>query len=180
MTAKSNAEIAALIPAFDFSRYRTIADIGGGRGHILAAVLDATPNALGILFDLPQVAANVAPLQRMTVQAGDFFTDRLPTADAYILGNVIHDWPDREAQAILRSVRHVAPEHAELLLLESILPQGGKPHLAKVLDILMMMVTGGCERTQHEYQALLAEDVFRLDRVVPTASPFSVIVGNPT
>jgi O-methyltransferase len=180
MTAKSNAEIAALIPALDFTRYGVIADVGGGRGHILVAVLAATPNTKGILFDLPQVVANVEPQPRMNVQGGDFFKDPLPIADAYILGNVLHDWADKEAEAILCSVRRSAPDRAELLVLEAILPEGPEAHLAKVLDIVMLTVTGGRERTRREYQTLLEAGGFRLDRIVPTAGPVSVIVGAPT
>lgn len=179
MTAKSGAEIAALVPAFDFARYKTIADIGGGRGHILAAILAATPQAQGVLFDQPGVVAAVSPTPRMRVQGGDFFRDTLPAADAYMLGNVVHDWADREAEAILRNVRRAAPKHAELLLLESILPEGPEPHLAKVLDIVMLIITGGRERTQREYEALLRAGGWHLDRVVPTASPVSVIVARP-
>lgn len=179
MTAKSGAEIAALLPAFDFTRYGVIADVGGGRGHILAAILGAVPSAKGILFDRPQVLANVSPPPRMTLQSGDFFHDALPQADAYILGNVLHDWPDKEAGAILRSVHRAAPKHAELLVLESVLPEVPGPHVAKVLDIVMLIITGGAERTRAEYQALLASGGFRLDRIVPTASPVSVIVAVP-
>ena len=179
MTAKSIAEIAALIPAFDFSSYGVIADVGGGRGHILAAVLAAAPNAKGILFDLPQVVANLSPPPQMSLLGGDFFNDPLPTADAYILGNVLHDWADNEAEAILRAVWRAAPKHAELLVLESILPEGPEPHLAKVIDIIMLTVTGGRERTRADYQSLLASGGFRLDRVVPTAGPVSVIVATP-
>ena len=179
MTAKSIAEIAALIPAFDFSSYGVIADVGGGRGHILAAVLAAAPNAKGILFDLPQVVANLSPPPQMSLLGGDFFNDPLPTADAYILDNDLHDWADNEAEAILRAVWRAAPKHAELLVLESILPEGPEPHLAKVLDIIMLTVTGGRERTRADYQSRLASGGFRLDRVVPTAGPVSVIVATP-
>lgn len=179
MTAKSSAEIAALMPAFDFSRYRVIADVGGGRGHVLAAVLAATPGAKGVLFDLPSVVAPVASSERMTAQAGDFFVDALPPADAYILSNVLHDWADPKAEAILRNVRRSAPPHAELLVVESPLPEGPEPHHAKVLDVVMLFITGGRERTRQQYGALLAAAGFRLDRIVPTAGPVSVIVGVP-
>jgi hypothetical protein len=179
MTAKAGADIAALIPAFDFTRYGVIADIGGGRGHVLEAALAAAPQARGILFDLPQVVAAVAPSTRIERRGGDFFRDPLPEADAYILGNVLHDWADEQAVAILRAVRRAAHERTELLVLELILPDGAQPHPAKVLDIVMLCVTGGRERTQGEYTSLLAAGGFRLDRVVPTASPLSVIVGKP-
>ena len=179
MTAKSSAEIAALIPAFDFTPYGTIADIGGGRGHILAAVLAAAPKAKGILFDLPQVISSVEPSDRVELRAGDFFRDTLPSADAYLLGNVLHDWGHPEAIAVLRSIRAAAHARSELLVLECILPEGTGPHLAKVLDIIMLSATGGREPTQREYEALLASGGFRLQRVVPTASPVSVLVANP-
>jgi hypothetical protein len=179
MTAKAGADIAALVPAFDFTRYGVIADIGGGRGHVLAAVLAAAPAATGILFDLPQVLAAVPAAPRIERRSGDFFKDRLPRADAYILGNVLHDWADAQARAILRSVRQAAHERSELLVLESILPEEPGPHFSKVLDIIMLSVTGGRERTQAEYASLFAAGGFRLERVVPTASPISVIVGTP-
>jgi len=179
MTAKSNAEIAALIPAFDFSRYGVIADIAGGRGHILSAALAAAPKAKGILFDLPSVVGKLASLPRTAIHGGDFFKDALPAADAYILSNVLHDWPDPEAQAILRAIRRAAARHAELLVLESLLPEGPEAHHAKVLDIVMLALTGGRERTQRQYQALFEAGGFRLDRVVPTTGPVSVLVGIP-
>ena len=179
MTAKALEDIATLLPAFDFSRYSLIADIGGGRGHILSAVLDAAPGARGVLFDLPQVVARLSPMDRIQYQGGDFFKDPLPTADAYILSNVIHDWGDSESEAILQGVRRAAPPHAEVLLLEMIMPEGPGPHPAKPLDVLMLAVTGGMERTQAQYETLLAKCGLRLDRVVATTGVMSVIVGKP-
>jgi hypothetical protein len=179
MTAKSAAEIAALVPAFDFARYATIADIGGGRGHILLAALAAAPRAKGILFDQPDVVASVLPHPQLDVQGGDFFRDPLPVADAYIVGNVLHDWADAEAIAILRAIRGHAPGHAELLVLESLLPERPEPSHAIVLDLIMLTLTGGRERTRGEYEVLLEAAGFRLQRVVPTAGPVSVIVGVP-
>lgn len=179
MTAKSQAEIAALIPACDFTRYGVIADIGGGRGHILSAALASAPRAKGILFDLPHVVGALAPSPRIELRGGDFFADALPAADAYILGNVLHDWADAEAVAILSSIRRTAPPGSELLVLESVLLEGPGPHVSKVLDIIMLSATGGRERTESEYRTLLAEGGFRLDRVVPTRSPTSVLVGTP-
>jgi hypothetical protein len=179
MTAKSSAEIDALLPAFDFSRYRVIADVGGGRGHILSAVLAAVPDASGIVFDLPSVVAGVAPAPRMAVHGGDVFQDPLPRADAYILSNVLHDWADAEARRILQAIRRAAPDEAELLVLESPLPDGPEAHHAKVLDIVMLALTGGRERTRAQYEALFAAGGFRLDRIVATAGPIAVLVGMP-
>src|SRR5688500_11683900 len=98
MTAKAAADIAAILDAYDFSRFGTIADIGGGRGHLLRTVLDAVPSAKGVLFDLPEVINSLDfEHERLTPQAGDFFVDQLPAADPYLLMEVIHDWPTRSA-----------------------------------------------------------------------------------
>jgi len=177
MTSKSIAEIAAVIPAFDFTPYGTIADIGGGRGHVLAAVLQAAPAARGILFDLPRVVAEVKAGARLEVQGGDFFRDGLPAADAYIVSQVLHDWPDEPARAILRAVRRAASPGAHLLVMEQILADTPGPHPSKVLDVVMLTLTGGRERTRTEYEALMDAEGFRFERAVPTASPVSVLVG---
>lgn len=173
MTSKSAAELAALIPAFDFTGYPRIADIGGGRGHVLAAV----PSSGGILFDLPHVVAAAAP--RMAVQGGDFFRDELPQADAYIVSQVLHDWSDDEAAAILRTVRRAAPPGSHLLVIEQVLPPGPEPHPAKVLDIVMLALTGGRERTRDECASLFEAGGFRLDRVIPTTGAISVLPEVP-
>jgi len=179
MTSKSAAEIAALIPAFDFTGYPRIADIGGGRGHVLASVLAAAPSSGGILFDLPHVVTAAVPSPRMVVQGGDFFRDELPQADAYIVSQVLHDWADEEAAAILRKVRRAAPAGSHLLVIEQVLPVGPEPHPAKVLDIVMLALTGGRERTRDEYASLFEAGGFRLERVIPTTGAISVLLGVP-
>lgn len=179
MTAKSHAEIAAVLEAYDFSKYGTIADIAGGRGHFLSAILAQNPDARGILFDLPDVVDGVEPQARLSLVSGDFFRSELPSADAYILSHILHDWPDAEATAILRAIRGAAPPQSELLVLEFLLPEEPGPHIAKVLDILMLAMPGGCERTKAKYESLLGEGGFRLARVVPTANPMSVLVAVP-
>jgi C-methyltransferase len=106
MTAKAAAEVAAVVAAYDFGRFATIADIGGGRGHLLSAVLEATPAATGTLFDLPEVTATLELRHpRLTVHAGNFFAERLPAADAYLLMEILHDWADEKCVEILRAVR---------------------------------------------------------------------------
>jgi len=154
-----------------------VTDIGGGRGHILRAILDATPQATGVLFDLPHVLAAAAPSERLALHGGGFFNDRLPHADAYNLSEVLHDWPDEEAAAIVRAVRAAAREGAHVLVLEAILPDEPGPHAAKMLDVIMLALTGGRERTRMEHEALMRAGGFRLERVVPTANPISVLVG---
>ncbi|HJV60686.1 MAG TPA: methyltransferase [Albitalea sp.] len=180
MTAKSTGEIAALLPAFDFAPYRVIADVGGGRGHVLAAILEANAGASGILFDLPHVVAHVDASPRMELRGGDFFHDELPRADAYVVSQVLHDWPDEQAVDILRAVRRAAHAGSHLLVLEQVLAESPGPHPSKTLDIVMLTLTGGRERTQEEYARLFGAAGFRLERVVPTAAPGSVLVGIPT
>ena len=101
MTAKAILDVNAVIAAYDFARWGQIADIGGGRGHLLRAIIEAAPGAEGILFDLPMVidTLDADDQPRLTLQAGDFFVDALPSADAYILMEVLHDWPDKLRQS---------------------------------------------------------------------------------
>ena len=122
-----------------------VGDIGGGSGHLVRAVLDAVPAATGVLFDLPhgiEEAAGSAS-ERLALQAGDFFRDALPVCDAYLLMEIIHDWADDEAVAILRAVRRAAPAHATLLLIETIIPPDPGPDWSKMLDIHMLALLGG-------------------------------------
>jgi hypothetical protein len=177
MVSKANGMIAALLPAFDFSSYPVIADIGGGRGHVLRAILNATPGSRGILFDLPHVLLDVAGSDRMEACAGDFFKDPLPHANAYILSEVLHDWCDERAVEILRAVRTSAREGAHVLVLEVVLPENPGPHPAHVLDIIMLALTGGRERARADHEALMRAGGFRLERIVPTHHPVSVVVG---
>jgi O-methyltransferase len=177
MVAKSRAVLPALVDAYDFARFDVIADIGGGRGHLLAAVLECAPRARGILFDLPHVVADAAPTRpsRLEVAAGDFFTDALPSADLYLLMDLLHDWRDDDAARILASVRRAAPQHARVLIIETLVPQVSGPHFGKTLDIIMLAVTGGRERSRSEYAALLERSALRLERVLPTRSEYSLV-----
>lgn len=176
MTAKSHADIRGILAAYDFSKFTTIADIGGGHGHVIKAILGAYPQAQGILFDLPHVIAEVPhDSERLELVAGDFFRDALPAADAYLLMNVIHDWADEQADAILAAVRDAAPPGATLLLVESVVPEEPGPSWAKTLDILMLAITGGRERTVQEYKQFLAAGGFELTKAVPTMTHAWVI-----
>jgi hypothetical protein len=177
MTSKSHRDIAAILPAYEFSQFSTIADIAGGRGHLLRAILKASPKTEGILFDQPHVVTGVTPEhdEKLTTVGGSFFVDPLPKADAYLLMNILHDWPDTECTKILSAILRAMPIHARVLIIETVVPESPGPHLAKELDIAMMALPGGMERTQEEYAALAAKSGFRLHRVVPTMSPYSVL-----
>ena len=177
MTSKSHRDIAAILPAYDFSRFATIADIAGGRGHLLRAILKSSPKTHGILFDQPHVIAEVAPEdgEKLTVIGGNFFTDSLPKADAYLLMNIIHDWPDAESIKILSAIRRTMSAQARVLIIETVVPDTPQPHLSKELDIAMMALPGGMERTREEYASLAAKCALGLERVVETLSPYSVL-----
>jgi hypothetical protein len=179
MVAKSRAVVPAVADAYDFRRFAMIADIGGGRGHLLRAVLERAPRASGILFDLPQVVAETArrePLPpRIDLVAGDLFVDPLPAADAYLLMDLIHDWPDVDAARILAAVRAAAPGNARVLIIETLVPEAAGPHFGKTLDVIMLAVTGGRERTQSGYAELLAAADLRVERVIATRSEYSIV-----
>lgn len=177
MADKSRAVIPAVLEAYDFSHFAVIADIGGGHGHLLRAILEQTPAASGVLFDLPHVIPESAAHRsaRLRLQPGDFFADELPAADAYLLMEVIHDWDDDDANRILAAVRRAAPTNARLLIVEAIVSEAAGPDFSKVLDVIMLAVTGGRERTPSEYKSLLDRAGFRLERTIPTPSQYSII-----
>ena len=182
MTSKAHAQVAGVLAAYDFTPFRVIGDIGGGRGHLLAAILDAAPAARGVLFDQPHVIAEAVGLasERLTLTPGDFFADALPACDLYVLMEVIHDWADPEATAILRAVRASAPAHATLLLVEDLVPDVAGPTWARTLDVAMLALTGGLQRTAGEYAALLAGCGFQMERVIPTPGGASIVEARPT
>ena len=163
----------ALIASYDFSRFRTIVDVGGGNGAMMAAIAGATPNVRGVVFDLPGSSAEASRKLadahvngRCEVVAGDFFREVPKGADAYILKSVIHDWDDDAAAAILGNCRIAMHENSKLLLVERVMPETMEHSLAQqrmaMIDINMLAMPGGQERTEAEYRALLANAGFIL------------------
>jgi hypothetical protein len=181
MTAKARLQIASVTAAYDFSASRAIADIGGGLGHLLQAVLATVPAAVGVLFDLPPVIehAQAVASDQVSLQAGDFFTDPLPAADTYLIMDVIHDWPDDQTVALLSAVRKAAPPQARLLVIENIIADIPGPDWSKIMDVMMLWIVGGRQRTRDEHGQLLNKAGFRLDRVVPTMSDVSILEATP-
>jgi hypothetical protein len=180
MTAKAVAGVAGVLAVYDFDRFSTLVDVGGGRGHLLRAVLDAVPSATGVLFDLPDVIGSVElGHPRMSAMAGDFFVDALPQADAYLLMDVVHDWPDEECVAILSAVRRAAPAEATVLVVEAIVPDGPVGARTATLDVIMLMLSGGRERTADELRVLLARAGFSLERVLETPGPVRIAEARP-
>jgi hypothetical protein len=176
MTGKAQGHIAGLLKVYDFSSFRVIADVGGGHGHLIQAIVAATPTVQGVLFDQPQVVqeAQVSASDRLRVVGGDFFHDPLPEADAYILMEVIHDWDDDASRKILAAVRRAARANAKLLIVEALLPNDPAPNWPTTLDIVMLTI-GGRQRTLEEYSALLRESGFVLTREIDTHAGIAVI-----
>ena len=165
-----------VLSSYDFRRFGKIADIGGGRGHLLRAVLDTVPTAKGVLFDLPDVVAGFdLDRQRLTPVAGDFFRDPLPAADAYLLMEVLHDWDDPSCVAILTALRRAAPPDATVLVIEGVLPEDRLDPRAQTLDIIMLTVTGGRERTPAGLGALFEQAGWQLGTVTDTAGPMRIV-----
>jgi C-methyltransferase len=178
MAAKAQADISDVLAIYNFERFATIADIGGGRGHLLQAILESTPKGRGILFDLPEVIHGLTlPNERISTQAGDFFVDPLPQADAYLLMEVIHDWADPEASAILAAIRRSCQPGATVLILEHIAPDIGVDAFSQTLDVMMLAVTGGRERTGAQICRLLEDNGFRAAGVTTTHGPMSIVEG---
>jgi len=181
MTAKASVDVGAVIAAYDFTCFGRIADIGGGRGHLLRAILEAAPGAEGVLFDLPMVidTLNTGDQPRLTVQAGDFFVDTLPSAESYILMEVLHDWADEQCVAILKAIRRAAPDSATVLVVEDLLPEERADPGASTLDIIMLTVTGGRERTVDQLSNLFDAAGFGLVRVTETRSSIRILEAKP-
>jgi hypothetical protein len=175
MIAKSRRAVRNVAEAYDWGAFRTIADIGGGRGHLLAAILERAPETHGVLFERPQVVAELAPRERLRIVAGDFFADALPSADAYLLMDLLHDWADADAASILAAVRRAAPPHARLFIIETLVPELPGPHFGKTLDVIMLAVTGGRERSAADYAALLGASDFQVTRAQPIDAEYSLV-----
>jgi hypothetical protein len=179
MTSISELTTAAVVAGYDFSAHRTIVDVGGGQGQLLAAILAAAPSSCGVLYDLPWVVGSAPKIlrdvgDRVSVAEGSFF-DRVPDGgDTYILKNIIHDWPDEKAVQILRNVRSVADPGTTVLLVELVIPEHDRDFPGKWADLEMLLNLGSRERTAAEYRRLLRQTGFRMTRVVQTASPLSV------
>lgn len=182
MVGIHGGEPPAVAKAYDFSPLKTIVDVGGANGNMLAMLLTLHPHLHGILADLPHVVKDAPSFlkakgvaNRVTIEAHDFFKSVPQGGDAYILSHVIHDWSEAQCLAILGNVHKAMPAQARLLLIEMVLPHGDAPHFGKILDMVMLALPGGEERTQEEYGALLAKAGFRLTQVVSTESTVSVI-----
>lgn len=182
MVSVHSRETEAMLSAYDFSDVGTLVDVGGGNGSLLIEVIERYPSIDAAVFDLPHVVQRTAAAlesaglgDRLRVIAGSFFDAVPPRADAYLMRHIIHDWDDQRSRQILANCRRAMRPDSRLLLVEMIIPPGNSPFLGKLLDLNMLVVPGGLERTEQEYRELLASAGLRLVRVVPTESEVSVI-----
>lgn len=182
MVGVHGEEPPAVAAAYDFSVFETIVDVGGATGNMLAAILTRHARPRGVLFDRPHVVGDAHPLlrskgviDRVTVEAGDFFETVPPGGEAYILSHIIHDWDEDQCLTILGHVHSAMKPGSRLLIVEMVLPAGDAPHPGKILDMVMLVLPGGQERTEAEYHSLLEKAGFRLTRVVPTGSSVSIV-----
>ena len=186
MIGLNSADAAAVAAAYDFSGFSHIADIGGATGHVLATILAGHPGPRGTLFDLPHNQAGAAELiaarglaDRISFSAGSFFESVPAGCDLYLLSHIIHDWSEDQCLTILGNCRRAMSPSGKLLVIEMVLTEGNAFHPGKMLDMTMLALTPGQERTEPEYRALLARANFSLTRVIPTNAPVSIVEAVP-
>jgi hypothetical protein len=184
MTGMSIGSSMAVLQSYDFSGIKILVDVGGGHGFLLASILNKYPDMQGINFDVPALKADAEALfaqhgvsNRSHYDSGDFFQTVTTGGDAYIMKHIIHDWNDEQCVAILSNCRKGIKKGGKVLLVEMVLPDGNEPSMGKLLDLQMLSVLPGCERTRAEYADLLEKSGFELTQIVPTPSPYSVIEG---
>lgn len=177
MIGKSFGQVAGVVGSYDFARFRKIADVGGGRGHLLQAILQKWPQTTGVLFEQPHVIDEVGDIasNRLELVAGDFFAGNLPLADAYILMEVIHDWTDDQSLKILRAVRDAAPKGSTLLLVEQLMPGTPGPDWIKMLDVHMMALFAARQRSASEYNRLVEQCGFARRGAIDTPAGISIL-----
>ena len=185
MTNFSASVAPAALKAYDFSGIDVLVDVAGGHGMLLASILERYPKMRGVLFDLEHVVVGATVFDtlgvrnRVETKSGDFFTAVPAGGDAYLMKHIIHDWDDERAGVILRNIRTAlaGKPNGRLILLDAVVKPGNEPDLNKLIDLEMLLLPGGRERTEEEFAALFSANGFHLTRVVPTESPLAVIEG---
>lgn len=185
MACLGGLENQSIAQAYTFPSGAQIVDVGGGQGGFLAEVLTANPLARGVLYDLPAVVADPRLLteagvsERAEAVGGDFFEFLPPGGDVYVFKRVLHDWDDETCVELLQSCRRVIPDGGRVLIIDAVIAPGNAPHAAKIVDLVMLNIVRGRERTAAEFGQLLTAAGFRLNQVIPTPSMLSIVEGRP-
>ena len=187
MTAISALWAPAIAASYDFGRWGSLTDVGGGNGLLLATILNAHPGLQGVLTDAPSVVERArrreflsgALAPRTRFEPCDFFQAIPSGSRAYLMKNIIHDWDDGEARRILRNCRRAVPDDGVVLLVEYCLGDDNTPSLGKMVDLVMLTATGGRERTVDEHRVLLASAGFQLTRVIPVSTEIMIVEARP-
>ena len=176
---------AGAVAAYDFDGCGKIVDIGGADGALLAQILAGAPSTTGVTFDLPHVIAEADAAikghglgDRLDAESGNFFEAVPAGADTYLLSLVLHDWDDERAGRILENIRQAAEPGATIIALEPVMPAGDEPHMSKMLDLTMLAMTGGLERTEDEHRQLFERAGLTFHHVVSTPTPVSFVVAS--
>ena len=182
MTSVHGRESLPMAQAYDFSQFGSMVDIGGGNGSLLATILGEYETLTGAIYDLPSVInrtreslGSLPAGDRIELLSGNFFETAPEGFDCYLMRHIIHDWTDEECGIILKNCHAAMPDDAKLLIAESVIPAGNEPFFGKLLDLTMMLIPGGKERTEDEYRALLAKNGFEMTQVVPTETEVSFV-----
>jgi hypothetical protein len=177
-------ESDAILNAYDFSVFGVVADIGGGNGSQMTEILKKNTRTKGILFDLPHVIERAKEriqaaslLDRCQLVSGSFFEAVPEGADAYVMRHIIHDWDEEKCLTILGNCHRAMSSASKLLVIESVIPPGNEPFHGKFLDLHMLLIPGGKERTENEYRSLFERAGFELSRIVPTDTEVSIVEG---
>jgi SAM-dependent methyltransferase len=183
MVALSLGGNEAIADAYDFTPFSRVVDVGGGHGQLLSAILARNPHLNGVLVDLPSGVAAAqqgagGDLPRTEFVAGNFF-ESVPAGDIYVVKKVVHDWNDERAAVILRNCRKAMQPNGKVLLAETLVPPGDEPDGIKSIDVVMLVVTGGLERTETQYASLFDAAGLRLERVIQTRGPISILEASP-
>jgi hypothetical protein len=185
MTAISTIDSPPVADAYSFEGIHSLVDVAGGHGLLLATILQRNPQMKGALYEIPSVieGAHQGPLapvmDRCTLLTGDMFTSMPAGYDAYIMKHIIHDWPDDVCVKILTGCRKGVNAGGKLLVADSVIKPGNDPDFGKILDLEMLLLPGGRERTEQQFRDLFAASGWRLNRIVPTHSPVSIVEGVP-
>jgi hypothetical protein len=183
MSNLSELSIEPILSAYDFSKYGILADIGGGEGLLLSAIIHEYPGLKGILFDRKESITKAESIfikfgvkEKIKTIPGDFFESAPDGADVYLLKNILHNWSDEDCVRILNIIKKILPDKGKILIMEMVINEDNKPSFSKLIDIQMMVfMKGGKERTRSEYETILTNAGFRINKIIPTIAPISII-----